>query len=113
MRRAGGLEIGEQIAECAALRRAAARTGDHVPVIDRADLAGAAGARIGEDTVNPGNAASDTGWPDVAGSPMSGIASLSRCRAPPSSSGAGIFDQSTLCSSGWLLVMRASLCEPR
>jgi hypothetical protein len=37
-----------QIAECAALRGAAPRPGYHVPVVDERDLAGLAGARIGE-----------------------------------------------------------------
>ena len=45
---AGRLEVGKEIAERAGLRRAAARTRNHVPVVDQADLAGLAGAGIGE-----------------------------------------------------------------
>ena len=43
------LELGERVPEAAALRRAAAGARDHVPVVDQADLAGLAGAGIGED----------------------------------------------------------------
>ena len=48
MRRAGRLQLGEQIAKRTGLRRAAARARDHVPVIHQRNLAGLAGARITE-----------------------------------------------------------------
>ena len=51
---AGGLQLREQVAERAGLRRAAPRAGNHVPVVDQADLAGLAGPRIGEHHGAPG-----------------------------------------------------------
>src|SRR5262245_72250 len=48
-----------------------------------------------------GTLASDISVPSVAASAMSGTAIPVRCRAPPSSSGAGIFDQSTSLRLGW------------
>ena len=54
MRSSRRLQFGEEIAEGARLRRTTPRTRDHVPIVDQRDLAGLAGARIGENHAAPG-----------------------------------------------------------
>ena len=60
----------------------------------------------------PGSLANDTCVPSVAGSDTSGSCMPGKWRVPPSSTGAGILDQSTSSRFGWLAVgMRASLSQ--
>ena len=107
---AGGFQLGEQVAERAGLRRAAARAGDHVPVVDQADLAGLAGAGIGE---HHGAARQRR-----QRSPRcrrwrrrltGGIVMPARCAAAPSSVGAGILLQSTSSRFFWFIAYPIAL----